>query len=94
MQKLQLILKSIWRKTVLAPTKVIVQSCSPIGISEESQQCKSPLDFFQLFFSDYLVCKIVSETNIYAHQKLVPLNLPSWKFMLCWAELFTEISLL
>lgn len=49
--------------------------CEPIACSDEAMECQTPVDFFSLFFSDEIIDLIVEQSNLYASQKNVALNL-------------------
>ncbi|XP_022206513.2 chimeric ERCC6-PGBD3 protein-like [Nilaparvata lugens] len=50
-------------------------NCDPIPCSDGAMECETPLDFFLLFFSDDLLDYICEQSNLYALQKNVDLNL-------------------
>lgn len=50
-------------------------TCEPLPCSDEAMECESPLEFFSLFFSDEVIEFICEQSNLYASQKNVNLNL-------------------
>lgn len=67
-------MKPIWKKSAKTPTKNLEQKCVPVSLSNDAENCRTPLQFFSLFFSDDLISKIVVETNLYAQQANANLN--------------------
>ncbi|KAJ8931100.1 hypothetical protein NQ314_016036 [Rhamnusium bicolor] len=59
----------------LEPKFNINTNCTPVPPSNEAIQCKSPTDFFNLFFTTGFCETIVEQTNIYSQQKNNPINL-------------------
>ncbi|XP_030747084.1 piggyBac transposable element-derived protein 2-like [Sitophilus oryzae] len=65
--------KVTWQKTL--PTNCIKNAfLSEVSMSQEVEDCKTPVDFFRLFFNDSLIELFVTETNRYALQKNKTLN--------------------
>jgi hypothetical protein len=57
------------------PSFTMKVDCDPMPCSDEAMECTSPLDFFLLFFNDNLLEVICDESNRYASQKNVSLDL-------------------
>ncbi|KAF2882596.1 hypothetical protein ILUMI_23564 [Ignelater luminosus] len=49
--------------------------CTPVLCYEEANQCKTPTDFFSLFFTESFCKYIVEQTNKYSQQKSNSINL-------------------
>ncbi|KAK6040044.1 hypothetical protein COOONC_22451, partial [Cooperia oncophora] len=41
----------------------------PVGLSAEVENCETPLQFYELFFSEELLAMIVTQTNVYGQAK-------------------------
>lgn len=62
-----------WRKS---PPKFDMETnCKEQPVSKEAESCKTPLDFLKLFWSHELLSRILTETNLYASQKNLNLNM-------------------
>lgn len=61
--------------TELEPTFSLNSFCDPTPCSDEAMECQTPLDFFSLFLCDDLLDLICEQSNLYASQKNVLLNL-------------------
>lgn len=66
---------NFWRK--IDPSYTIVTQCEAIPISVEAQNCKTPIEFFELFFTDDLLSHIADQSNLYALQKNTNLDISS-----------------
>jgi hypothetical protein len=67
-------LVTTWRKTSV-PNYKINKICSLKPPSKEAAECKTPVDFFHLFFTKNILGEIVRQSNLYALQKNKSLNL-------------------
>lgn len=65
--------KSVWSSDI--PTYNLNQDCSPSSPSAEASSAKTPLDFFNLFWSENIIEHIVTQSNKYGQQKNINLNL-------------------
>jgi hypothetical protein len=67
-------LVTTWRKTSVPNYKINkIRSLKPP--SKEAAECKTPVDFFHLFFTKNILGEIVRQSNLYALQKKKSLNL-------------------
>ena len=62
-----------WRKC--DPSYEINTTCNPIPFSLEAHNCNTPVQFFELFFSENIFEHIVQQSNLYAFQKNIELNM-------------------
>lgn len=64
-------------------------NCDPIPCSDEAMECETPFDFFSLFFSDDLLEYVCEQSNLYALQKNVDLNLTRDELWVFFLEVFS-----
>lgn len=57
------------------PNFLLNTICDPVPCSDKAMECTDPLDFFTLFFDSELIDYICEQSNLYASQKNVDLNL-------------------
>ncbi|XP_030763273.1 piggyBac transposable element-derived protein 2-like [Sitophilus oryzae] len=67
-----------WSENI--PLYNINQICTPRAPSEAASSAKTPLEFFNLFWSETIIEHIVTQSNKYAQQKNVPLNITREEF--------------
>lgn len=66
--------------SVNIPLYNINQICTPRAPSEAASFAKTPLEFFNLFWSETIIEHIVTQSNKYAQQKNAPLNITREEF--------------
>lgn len=62
-----------WNK--IQPVFDVISICPTKSISDEAKKAETHLEYFQLFFSNELLSKIVNESNLYASQKNLDLKI-------------------